>query len=92
MDTNTTLNPTPFNPQDSVLPVEPIEAFVPVQPRPQRTAGDFRRYKLLAVSAAIAALVASGGLAATGSHAASVDGLAQSSTHSGPGHVSTGGS
>ena len=63
MDTNSTPNPTPFNPQDSLLPVEPIEALVPVSARPQRTTGEFQRFKLLATSAAIAALTATGGLA-----------------------------
>jgi hypothetical protein len=70
MDTNTSDNPTPFNPQDSILPGEPIEAFVPVPVRPQRAAGDFRRFKLLATSAAIAALTATGGLAVMASIAA----------------------
>jgi hypothetical protein len=85
MDTNTAPNPTPFSPQDSLLPVEPIEAIVPVQARPQRTTGAFKRHKLLAVSAAIAALVASGGLAATSPHTAPAAGPASSSMHSAPG-------
>ena len=70
MDTNTTPNPTPFNPQDSLPPVEPIGALVPVPARPQRTTGEFRRFKLLATSAAIAGLTATGGLAVTLSLAA----------------------
>jgi len=70
MDTNSTPNPTPFNPQDSLPPVEPIGALVPVPARPQRTIGEFRRFKLLAASAAIAGLTATGGLAVTLSLAA----------------------
>lgn len=93
MDTNTAPNPTPFNPQDSLLPAEPIEALVPAPARPQRSTGEVRRFKLLATAVAIAALAAAGSVGGTISpsttHAAA---SATAPAQGGAGHVSTGGS